>query len=243
MDIRTRSATWFIGLVAGACLFAATALYVALQLGIGVPAPPVSADNAALFAWWRPLQWLTTSVHLFAGFGLAAIGVLGIQLSRVRDEADDGIGLGGAMLGVGGVLTAVGQLVQMGGNRGVLDASKTTIDPGVLGAIGYTTDSITQALYIVGYAGFGVGVLAISLSAVAATDRFGRLVGVVFGVALLGLSLFNLTDPLDLADPLTGLIGLVLAPVWLWRLVSDPGRSRGTVTSGARPAERPVQPS
>lgn len=243
MDVRMRSAMWFIGLVAGACLFAATALYAALQLGIGVPAPPVAADNAVLFAWWRPLQWLTTSVHLLAAFGLAAIAVMGIALSRVRDKSDDGTVLGGAMLAVGGVVTAVAQLVQMGGNRGVLDASKTTIDPAVLGTIGYTTDSISQALSIVGYAGLGIGVLAVSLSALAAGDRFGRVVGVVFGVALLALALFNLTDPLELSDPLTGLIGVVLGPVWLWRLVSDRDPGRATLSTGPRPAEGPVQPT
>jgi hypothetical protein len=75
-----------------------------------------------------------------------------------------------------------------------------------------------------------------------ATDRFGRLVGVVFGVALLALALFNLTDPLTLVDPVTGLAGLVLAPAWLWRVVAAPARGvdeadgRAQASTGARAA-------
>jgi hypothetical protein len=242
VNVRIRSETRVTGLVAGACLFVATAMYLALQLHIGVPAAPHSASPADLFAWWRPLQWLTTTVHLLAASALVAIAVLGIQLSRVGDRAVAGIGLGGALLTSGGIVTAVAQLVQMGGNRAVLDSSRTTMNPDVLSTIGYTTDSIAQAVGVVGYASLGLGVLTISLASVGATDRFGRLLGVVFGVALLALALFNLTDPLALVDPVTGLAGLVLAPAWLWRVVAAPARGvdeadgRAQASTGARAA-------
>ncbi len=238
MDVRVRSETWVIGVVAAACLFVATALYMALQLHIAAPPVPQSGGPAALFEWWRPVQWLTTTVHLLAAFGLVAIAVLGIELSRGRERADAGIGPGGALLATGGVIAAVAQLVQMGGNTAMLDSATTSMDPDVLNTIGYTTDTIARTVQIAGYASLGVGVLAISLSSVGAADRVGRLIGVVFAVALLALALFSLTDPFELSDPLTGLIGLVLAPAWLWRLVTGPAPATDETERAMQPVGR-----
>ena len=103
----------------------------------------------------------------------------------------------------------------------MLRASQTTFDPDILGTIGFVTDSMSHALLVGGYTSLGLGVLGLALR----EDRvggaaFGRLVGVVLGIGLVALGILSLTDPSDLIEPLTGLVGIVLAPAWLWSVAS-----------------------
>lgn len=205
-----------IAIGAGACLAVATLWYVLFQARIVAPAPPEAGGNAELFAWWRPLEWQMTGVYLLASAGFAGIAVLGIELG----------GAGGAGLAVGGLIAAVAQLAEMGGQHGVLRASLTTIDPGILGTVGFITDSMSHALFVGGYTSLGLGVLGVALRDDAVTtETFGRLAGVVLGVGLVALGILSLTDPFDVLDPLTAIAGIVLAPVWLWR-VAISSRSR-----------------
>ncbi len=197
-----------IAIGAGACLAVATTWYVLFQAHIVAPEFTQGGNNQAYFAWWRPIEWQTTGIYLLAGAGFVGVAVLGFLLR----------GAAGAALVIGGVVAAVAQLAELGGQHAVLRASETSVDPGILGTMGFITDSMSHALFIGGYASLGVGVLGLALrDDPVATDALGRLAGVVLGVALVAMGVFSLTDPFGLLEPLTGVVGIVLAPVWLWR--------------------------
>jgi membrane protein YqaA with SNARE-associated domain len=204
-----------IAIAAAVCLAVGAAWYVLFQAHIVSPSPPDGGDNAAYFAWWRPIEWQTISIYLLVSAGFAGIAVLGNLLG----------GFSGAALAVGGGLAAVAQLAQMGGQHAVLRASETAIDPRVLGTIGFITDSISQGLFVGAYVVLGLGAVGVTLQTVPVVgDVLGRVAGVLLGIALVLMGILSLTDPFNLLDPVTALVGVVIAPVWLWRLAaSSPG--------------------
>lgn len=219
-----------IAIGAGACLAVATAWYVLFQAHIVAPEFTQLGDNQAYFAWWRPIEWQTTGIYLLASVGFVGVAVLGFLLR----------GASGAGLVVGGVVAAVAQLAELGGQHAVLQASLTKVDPGILGTVGFITDSISHALFIGGYASLGVGVLGLALrDDPVATDAFGRLAGVVLGVALVALGVLGLADPFELLDPLTGVVGIVLAPVWLWRVALGVSSRAAAADAMAPPSVQP----
>jgi hypothetical protein len=211
-----------IAIATAACLAIGAAWYVLFQAHVVSPMPPDGGGNAAYFAWWRPIEWQTTASYLLVSAGFAGIAVLGSRLG----------GSSGAALTVGGGVAVVAQLAQMGSQHAVLRASETAIDPGVLGTIGFITDSISHGMFVGAYVLLGLGVLGLALRAVPVLgDAIGRGSGVLLGLGMVVMGILSLTDPLDLLDPLTALVGVVIAPVWLWRLAA--GTPASTIAIGA----------
>lgn len=200
-----RSVISTIAVSASAILAAAALWNLLFQANILTPAPPV-ADNATYYAWWRPIEWQTASIALLAAAGLAGIAVLGLCLR----------GAAGAALAIGGIAAMVAQLAQMGAQRSILAASETSIDPGVLGTIGFVADGIVAGLSLGAYASMGIGVLGLALrdEPVPGT-ALGRMTGIALAVGLAVLAVFSFTDPFDLFTPLLGVVGVLLTPTWL----------------------------
>lgn len=176
--------------------------------------PP--GGNEALFAWWRPVEWQTAGVHLLAIVGFLAMAGMGAILGLRLGRSPIGL-LGATFLILGGALSAIAHLVQLGGQQAILEASTTSIDPGVLGTIGFTVDRVTAALQLGGYATLGLGVCAVVPSLGSLSAR-GLSIGVaiVLGAGLFLLAVFTQTDPLDLVGPLTLVLAVVVLPAWAW---------------------------
>ena len=205
---------------AAACIALAAAWNTLIQ--VGVSAPPQPSDNAAYFAWWRPVEWQTASVHLLAAFGFLALAAAAVRIPTERWSsaiAVEGISAGSMALAIGGILGAGANLVQLGGQQAVLEASTTTIDPGLLGTIGYTVDRVTAAIQLGAYAVLACAVLSIGPSGAMAVARRPRgILSLVLGGGLLLLALLQEAGPMDLVDPLGAFLAIIVLPAWAWSL-------------------------
>lgn len=218
--MRDRRVVRMVVMGAAGCFALAAAWNVLIQTGVS--APPQPGDNAAYFAWWRPVEWQTASVHLLTALGFAALAVTAVRLPTgpAGSTAEAArVGMGPMALAIGGALGAGASLLQFGGQQAVVDASTTSIDPGVLGTIGYTVDRVTAAIQLGAYATLACAVLSIGLAGPMAAARRSRVVpSIVLGGGLLLLALLQEGGPTDLTDPLEALLAIVVLPVWAWSL-------------------------
>jgi hypothetical protein len=231
----TRSAIRIVAALAAGSLAVAAAWNGLFDARIVVPEIP-PGGNEALFAWWRPVEWQTAGIHLVAIVGFLAMAGLGVVLGSGLRAGARATGLIGAtFLVVGGLVSALAHLVQLGGQQAILEASTTSMDPAVLGTIGFTVDRVTAALQLGGYAALGVGVFALipSLGALSARPLQGGL-AIVLAVGLFLLAVFAESDPFDLVGPLSIALGVVVLPAWAWVVsrVPDERFVRATVTAG-----------
>ncbi|HEU5326358.1 MAG TPA: hypothetical protein VFV59_10790 [Candidatus Limnocylindria bacterium] len=223
MSVSQRRVLRATAIAAAALLATAAAWNLLFQVRIVTPPLP-SADNAHYYAWWRPIEWQTFAIALLAAAGLGGVGVVGLSLR----------GAAGAVLGIGAIAAMVAQLAQAGAQHAILAASTSAIDPGVLGTIGFVADGIVNGVSIGAYAGMALGVVGLAVSGEDALPGHaaGRLTGALLGAGLVALSVFSLADPLDLLQPVLGIVGMVLTPAWLWQV----GASLSA--SGARAGDR-----
>jgi hypothetical protein len=231
----TRSAARIAAAAAAGALALAAAWNGLFDARIVVPEIP-SGGNDALFAWWRPVEWQTAGIHLAASVGFLAMAAFGVLVGSGLGAGRRATGLAGAaFLVIGGAISALAHLVQLGGQQAILEASTTSIDPAVLGTMGFTVDRITAALQLGGYAALGVGVCALipSLRALSARPLQAGL-AIVLGVGLFLLAVFAETDPFDLVGPLSMALGVVVLPAWAWSVsrVPDEGLVQAPIVAG-----------
>lgn len=234
--MRDRQLVRIIVMGAAGCIALAAAWNLLIQAGVS--APPQPGGNAELFAWWRPVEWQTASVHL-----LVAIGFLGFASAAVAIPAGpepwaipaEQRRIGPMALAIAGTLAAGASLIQLGGQQAVVDASTTTIDPGVLGTIGYTVDRLVAALQLGAYGLLAFAVLAIGLSGVRMVRRPNAILSLALGGGLLLLALLQEAGPTELLDPLQGLLAIIILPAWAWSLVAPTsGETDAQLASAAR---------
>ncbi len=238
MRVRARSVIRWVGGLSAALVVVAAAWYTLFQAGVVVTPAPASGGNAAMFAWWRPVEWQTAGVHLLAAFGFLGIAAFGALLAAFRDGAPGWTRTAAALVVAGATVTAIANLVQLGGEQAMLDASTTKVDPDIVGTIGYAAERIAAALEMGGYAALGLGVLTL-IPGLLAAGRAGqdRLLGgssLVLGGGLLVLALLQEADPLGLADLLTAILAIVVLPTWIWRVARlDPAADEAAAPASA----------
>lgn len=214
--------------IAAAVMIAAAAVWnVLFQMRLVTPPLPL-ADNAHYYAWWKPIEWQTVSIAVLAGGGLAAIAVVGLCLRGASASA----------LAIGAVAAMFAQLAQMGAQHAILAASTSSIDPGVLGTIGFVADGIVNGISVGAYASMAIGVLGFALREDALPRHaWGRLTGAVLAGGLAVLSILSLADPLDVLTPALALVGAILTPAWLLGLAMSMPLPEAFAGSRARAVE------
>ena len=187
-----------------------------IQAALTVPPQP-SGGNAVLFAWWRPVEWQTAGVHLLAALGFIALAMLGgLLATRPPEASGSGDRVAGMLIACGALLGGVAHLVQLGGQQAVLAASATSMDPGMLGTIGYTIDRVVAAAQLGAYATFATGSLALGLASFRRSPSAFAVASVLLGLGAAALAVLTQADPFGIGDAATATVAVILLPAWVW---------------------------